>query len=327
MPAMTQEDIAVVCDFFQQLGLAAPEVRAAYAEAIGQVRRARFASIADAPTEAAQGVAATLASDGIAELGNLVDQAAAEAMRAHFRPLPIYPGHTQDAVEGPPSDFEAVRRAHHYGCYPLDDIVTCPHFLELANDPHLLQIVEAYLGCPPTIYSLNAWWSFAQSGTPARYSQSLHRDYEDLRFVTLFMYLTPVDDKTGPHRYIRHSHDKAALTRALATLGWELSAIERLIEPLFRGGASYELGNIAERLLGQFATVWTGSPGSAILADTYGLHMGIPPLDGDRLMIWARYGLGAGKFVFDARRHAALVAPRLPQTERARYVNRLMLME
>jgi len=327
MTAMTPDDIVVVRDFFQELCITTPEVRAAYAQIVCELRRRRFAAIADQPTAAAQATAAELSLNGIVELGSLIDPAAAAEMLAHFRPLPVYPVHAEDQADGPPGDLGTARRDAHYGCYGFGDIVGCPHLLELANDRRLLQIVEAYLGCPPTLYSLNAWWSFVQSGTTARYSQSLHRDNEDLRFVTLFMYLTPVDEKTGPHRYIRHSHDKGVLTRVLTDSGWEPSATARLIDPLFRGGSSYEIGSAAERVLGHLATVWTGPPGAAILADTYGLHMGIPPLDGERLMIWARYGLGAGKFVFDARRHAAIVAPRLPQTERARYVNRLMLLE
>ena len=85
----------------------------------------------------------------------------------------------------------------------------------------------------------------------------------------------------------------------------------------------------ADALLGRFATVWKGPPGSAILADTYGLHMGIPLIEGERLMVWVRYGLGPNCSSFGGGdgRYAGLVDARIAPTARARYINRLLLTD
>ncbi len=262
------------------------------------------------------------------DLGVLVDAAKTADMLGHFRASPLYAAHTIEHSDGVPRTFEAVRDSAHYGCYDRAHVMRCPHLIEIANDPRLLQIAEAYLRCPPTIYSLNAWWSFAQSATPARYSQSLHRDIEELRFVTLFIYLTPVGDKNGPHRYVRHSHTKPTLTEALVKAGWQAGAVGPLINPLF-AGTGYDHSDKADALLGHLATVWKGPAGSAIMADTYGLHMGIPLVEGERLMMWVRYGLGPNCSSFGGGdgRYADMVQARIPQTDRARYINRLLLTE
>jgi len=322
------EDIAILRGFYEAMCFSEPEARTVFAAMIGDLRRQSFAAIREAPSEKAAGVAATLESEGVVDFGVLVDAPKAAAMLAHFRPAPLYAAHSIEHSDGVPRAFEDVRRDFHYGCYARGHVLGCPHLIEIANDPHLLQIAETYLGCPPTIYNVNAWWSFAQSQTAARYSQSLHRDIEELRFLTLFIYLTPVNDRNGPHRYIKHSHNKAALTQALGKIGLRQEAIGPLIDPLFVGNG-YDYSDKSDALLGHLAMVWKGPPGSAILADTYGLHMGIPPAEGERLMVWVRYGLGpnCSSFGGGSGTYSELVRSRIPQTERARYINRLLLTE
>jgi hypothetical protein len=323
---MSADDVEVMRLFLHEMGMVSFETRALFAALMGDIRRRRFADLADSPSAQSQRVAAGIAAEGIVDLGRLVEPAKIADMRAHLDGCPVYQGHTADQSDLVARDLEALRPTAHYACYGRDDLLRCPHLLEIANDPHLLQIAELYLGCPPTIYDINAWWSLPQGGTPATMAQSLHRDLDDFRFVTLFIFLTPVGPTSGAHRYIRYSHDKTVMAQALGTLGYREPLLGKLVDPLFHWNP-YQAAQDAEGVLRQIELLWTGPAGSAVLADTYGLHMGIPPTDGARLMAWVRYGLGASKFVFDAGQHAAVVRQRIPPTDRARYVNRLMLME
>lgn len=324
---MLDEDISANRAFLSRLS-ATHEARALAGALMSTVRRQCFAALAEPPTAEATAIATQLAVEGIADLGILLEPARAAAMLGHFRARPLYEGHALENSDGVPRDFDQVRRAAHYGCHGKEDILTCPHLLEIANDPHLLQIAEAYLGCPPTIYSLNAWWSFAHAGRAAQWSQALHRDLEELRFVTMFIYLTPVDEKSGAHRYIKHSHNQDALASALAGQGWPPDAIATTVKSVFHG-TGYEFSTEADALLGHLAKVWTGPAGSAIMADTYGLHMGIPLVEGERLMLWVRYGLGTGPNTFGggSGKCAPIVEARIPPTDRARYINRLLLTD
>jgi hypothetical protein len=326
---MPDQDVAFIRAFLREICYSEPKARALYATMMSRMRRSHFADIAEPPSDAAERIAAILRSDGIAELGALIGESAVADIHGYFRARPTYAGHVVAHSDGVPRALDETRRISHYGCYARDDVVHCPHLVEIANDPQLLAIAEAYLGCPPTIYSLHAWWSFAQSGTAAKFSQDLHRDMDELKFVTLFIYLTPVDAETGAHRYIRHSHDTAILAKALTALGWQQSAIDIATSALFCG-PGYEVSGTADELLGQLATVWTGPAGSAALADTYGLHMGVPLVRGARLMAWVRYGLGIlpePEFGGGSGKYAAMLNTRIPQTARAKYVNRLLLTD
>lgn len=72
----------------------------------------------------------------------------------------------------------------------------------------------------------------------------------------------------------------------------------------------------------------TGSPGEAVIEDTYGYHRGDVPKS-NRLLGWIRYGLyrNASAY-FDNRKGpvpASLVANRLPATDRHKFINRLIV--
>jgi hypothetical protein len=327
---LPDEDLTFIRAYVRQHLYSAPEWRTTYAGVMAIVRKNCCGPILDPPTEEAAARAATLGAEGIVDLGNLVDAPRVADMIEHFRRCPkVYAAHWIGNSDRVPRSLEETRRLAHYASYAPDDVVACPHLIEIANDPRLLQIAEAYLGCPPTIYQINAWWSFAKSGTPAPSAQSLHRDMDDLRFVTLFIYLTPVDEKSGAHRYVKYSHDKTRLTDKLTALGWPAGDIQIVADTLFRG-EGYEMGASADALLGNLAMVWSGSAGAAVMADTYGLHMGIPLVEGERLMAWVRYGLGIPPepaFGGGSGKYAAALAARLPHTARARYINRLLLTE
>ena len=42
----------------------------------------------------------------------------------------------------------------------LEDMLACPHILQLANRRALLRLAARYLGCAPTLSALRLRWSF-----------------------------------------------------------------------------------------------------------------------------------------------------------------------
>jgi hypothetical protein len=123
--------------------------------------------------------------------------------------------------------------------------------LEKMTNPYITSLVQSYLQCYPTLYSLNCWWH-KFSDKSYNMTQSTHRDYDDFKFLAFFIYLTDVDDGNGPHVFYPKTHGGKD--------GSEQIAIK-------------------------------GKAGTAILADTYALHRGQPLEKGERLLIWWRYGL------------------------------------
>jgi len=122
--------------------------------------------------------------------------------------------------------------------------------LDKIVDPKLLSLVQKYLGCFPSLQSFNCWW---HKKTSEVYStQQIHRDFDDYRFLCLFVYLTDIDMNNGPHVFYPRTH-----------LGLNLNNPTPIL----------------------------GKAGTAILADTYALHHGAPLVNGERCLLWWRYCL------------------------------------
>jgi hypothetical protein len=306
------------------------------ASAIDRERIAKiFAEIVNrtlgfAPAEEGAEAASVLNAEGYLALGRVLSPDQAAEIRGHFEARPCFNGHVPADGDGVPRLVKEAR-AFHYGSYPLADIIEAPHLLELANSPHLLAIAEHYLGCTPTLYSLNAWWSFAGHPTGAKYAQGFHRDLDDFRFCTLFVYLTDVDLAAGPHVYVRRTH-REPLSRAHmegpGQAGLRRFSPEdqvRLLNGMLFESDAYGSDPVVEVLFSDLIDTVIGPAGTAILADTTGFHKGILPKDRDRLMFWARYGLYTNLGPFGEPVPWSSVAHRLAPTHRLRYVNRQIL--
>lgn len=286
------------------------------------------------PSPALDGIVDRLQEEGYCALAELLSPEQVAAVVAHFRSRPCFNAHTHAKSDGIARRLGEGAETFHYGCYALADVVDAPHLIELANDPRMLAIAGRYLGCTPTLYSLNAWWSFPGFGRPAIVSQSFHRDLDDFRFCTLFLYLTDVDERGGPHVYVRRTHRVDLLERELeeATRADVLEGIppairQRVSEGALVRGEGYGLDPAINRLFGHRTDMIAASAGSGLIADTYGFHMGLPPERGPRLIFWARYGLHANFGPPSPPVEWRRVARRISWDERAAYINRALIRE
>lgn len=233
---------------------------------------------------------AALDAEGLAMMGNLLPVEAIPAMRGFFRHQRLAgPGGRAVALEDLPAGTAMA-------AYPLHTVVACPGLMEAINAPDILRIAARYLGCAPTISSLGVRWSFPSAGRPDQ-TQLFHRDPDDWRFLKLFVYLTDVGPEDGPHAYVLGSHRTAAGLRARAH---DRAAVER------------EFG------AGRIRTV-IGPAGTTFLADTHGIHMGMPPRAMPRLILQVQYSL-LPVFAFRYEPVPAVLPGHLDA-----YVNRLMV--
>jgi hypothetical protein len=104
----------------------------------------------------------------------------------------------------PPSDEVNI------GYYTWDEVLNAPHMLELMNAPDILAVAEAYLGCKPVIDNIGAAWGYPGRET-AKGVQRFHRDFDCSRCFKAFYYLTDIDENSGPHKYVRGSHQDPKL--------------------------------------------------------------------------------------------------------------------
>lgn len=179
-----------------------------------------------------------LRRDGIMQIGKVVPVAdIATALAAEQ----TKPGHVWRPGEQNSPDVS---------CYSFAQVLRIPGLLTYALS--LTSFVKAYLEAEPVMYSVNAFWSKpAENVHPAL--QEFHRDKDDERFVTLFIYGTDVlEHGDGPHQYV--------------------------------------LGTHAGEGDGQIATFY-GFRMHGFMADGRGLHKGKLPKNGPRLMAWVRWGI------------------------------------
>jgi hypothetical protein len=220
-----------------------------------------------AGTPQAQAAAKALDADGFAMTPWLMTPERVDDMRRYFAKHPSFNPYKpeQGSFQAP----EQAPKGTHVAHFRPDVVLNAPHALAIANDPAVLEAVQGALGCKPTISYMAAWWSIA-GDEEGQHAELFHRDYDDWRFIKLFVYLTDVDAGAGPHIYVRGSHRENALM------------------PIRRySDAEVESAFGRERFV-QFE----GPAGNSFLENTFGVHRGLPARTASRLILQVVYCQG-----------------------------------
>lgn len=140
----------------------------------------------------------------------------------------------------------------------------------------ILDIVNSYLSvCAKLNYFSCTLTRVTPSGSDRIQSQRWHRDPEDRRLCKVFIYLTDVDETSGPFQYIAGSHDRGQ---------WRQTFPQRPPQ------GSYPPDGAVERLIPSEAVrTCTAKSGSVIFCDTSGLHRGGYATEKERLLFTAVY--------------------------------------
>lgn len=134
----------------------------------------------------------------------------------------------------------------------------------LLRERRLTEVGGRYLGVDPMIMSVVLWKSFAWKAADRNSAQQFHYDNDRASFVKMFVYLTDVDMRNGPHTYVPGSH------RAKPA---ELLHGRRLTDD--EVAAAYPRDG--------WMTI-TGKKGTVFFADTQGFHKGGHVAEGARAM-------------------------------------------
>jgi hypothetical protein len=210
---------------------------------------------------------ATLDKDGYAMTPGFVTQRMAAELRKYFADKtcsdPYRPGHQ------PFNPVNGFPQGTHVAYFGEELIAGAPHVFEIINNPVLLGAVARVLGAKPTIGFIAAWWSLPAADGTAQQAENFHRDVDDWRFVKYFVYLTDVDEESGPHIFIPGSHKQNKLT-----------SIRRYTEE-----------EVAEAFGAGNEKRFVGPAGTSFLENTYGFHRGLPAETKPRLIFQATYTL------------------------------------
>ncbi len=152
-------------------------------------------------------------------------------------------------------------------CWIADqsNIVNIPEIQELITDPNILSICQEYLQTIPINSQTNLWYSVKFDKIKDQ-TQKYHQDYDDVKFIKLFIYLTDVTSKTGPHTYIQGSR------------------INRKIPKNYRVSKRLEEDYVKKNYPNDIRE-FTGQKGTIIFEDTNGFHKGKSVEEGYRIIL------------------------------------------
>jgi hypothetical protein len=276
------------------------------------------------------GLLPELKEKGVVVPGPIFDRRKIADVRAYLDPLPVYRGSHILSSDYQLRPFSEVQKDSAFAGYTVDQLLRAPHLVDFFNQPAIVDFIEEAFGCVPTLYSLNAWWSFPATSPTGDGMQRFHRDTDDWRFLTLFIYLTDVDEGAGPHQLVAGSHTVAGMTRLLEGVR-SRSPTEQVIDPQ----QSFEVDTYFRPTFSAFvedqlrdSTINIGGPaGTVFIANTVAIHRGLMPTAKPRLIVWARYGLGCNTNSTDLEQGPLariLANSAMPDTLRNRYINRLL---
>jgi len=149
-------------------------------------------------------------------------------------------------------------------------------FVRLALKPVVLAIVNGYMN----MYAKFHYYSVAAAipvdeGTVPLKSQRWHRDFDDKKTCKMFIYLSDVDEGSGPFMYIRETQYGARN--------------HKKFPPVPSQGAYPPMEEVARVFSKDEIQICTGKAGTVIFADTRGLHRGGFASKNRRIMFTAEY--------------------------------------
>lgn len=154
--------------------------------------------------------------------------------------------------------------------HDYNDLLKIDIVQHIITSEYILKIAENYLNCNPILHNVLFWASYPGDTDT---TQKFHQDYDDIKFLKVFIYLNDVNKQNGPHVYVKNSINNIHLIK---------NENSRLSE-------RYEDNVIYEKYGNNVINI-TGNTGTIIFEDTHGLHKGTNVKDGKRFVLQLVFG-------------------------------------
>ena len=190
-----------------------------------------------------------------------------------------------------------------YISFDTGTVLNCPQIRETLLEISKNKSIAAYLKCRPRLYSCNTFWTFPKN--EKLLTHSWHRDLDDFKFLSVFIFWTETNEENGYIKFIEGSHNhlnhKSLLS--LSKSIWLSKSknntytnfpSKKLRDKFYRINKEvpngYGFDSLYERIFWNNIVKLYGPPGTYIICDTFGLHSGSSVIK-PRLVTWFRFGL------------------------------------
>ncbi len=219
-----------------------------------------------------------LQENGVITIDNLVDKQELKKFTQDLNDLPTFAGHVlnryrEDNHKGLKLSQRLMRDDWSQICMHQQDILNQEFVIKLLTNNNLMEILYQFMGCLPVFYQANIMYNNHSSSINdlmIRRGNEWHRDYENIRPLVVFIYLTDIYELSqGPQRYLRKSH----------------------LEDKDINFGNYDAEIIDKNWNKANETTIYGQAGTTIINTPFGMHYGVPPSIGHRGILWLRFGM------------------------------------
>lgn len=229
-----------------------------------------------------------LKNEGYLVIEDFITEAECDELLQHALAEPGYKKDDKNTTSGSKEKEKFNRRCPQSITfnYESSSILASSIACNIMLNPLVLGLAQSYLKTTPIIDIVAMWWSSKSDNPDSEGAQFYHFDMERPQWLKAFIYLTDVDETSGPHKFIRGSHLNGGIPWSLRKHGYQ-----RIPDDLVFGATRNSSSEIS----------MVGKKGTLILEDTRGLHKGQHVQLGDRLVLQFQYtnsNLGASKPVF-----------------------------
>ena len=210
--------------------------------------------------------------------------------------LNVYKGHVVHASKGKSNlDFSKEK----FYSYHPKDLLKINEIQELIFNKQFINFVSNYFKTIPTCGSINCFWQSPSKKGQEQLVQNFHRDEDDDKTITFFMFLTDTSLNNGGHEYIKYTHIPKIFFKNLKKKDKEIFDCKRNnIFEIKNSGYGYK--KIYEKLRFYKEQLY-GKSGTSFFTNNYGFHRAVPPKKKPRLILWISFSLlnnhAKGKFI------------------------------
>ncbi len=144
---------------------------------------------------------------------------------------------------------------------------------DLIADPFIINIAQRYLKCRPFLDPIELWWLFPFSMRDQNWAEEYHFDMDTLKWIKFFINFEEIELENGPHCFIEGSHLSGAIPGEILNKGYSRTSDNQVF-------AHYSKERERKFIV---------PAGSLLIEDTRGLHKGLTPTKGRRLLLSIQY--------------------------------------